>query len=283
MPLSIDSAKLIADLNTRGATQLSEVGVAEHGETGGAVYVRWPDGHDGVLTISHAPLAALRRTADVLALARAQGLPVPLYELIVELTDGIAVVQERLPGATIERPNLAQLEAMLAINDRFAGVLAGRDDVPVPALHLHDPEWQAPLQAYSDRSRDVLARIQSLDDAELTGHDLVHLDFNPENVLFDSDNKITGVVDWDGSASRGDRRFALIKLRFELAWGSLYPPGPDPAVVRRLDEYLDATIEPETLRLYWAHWSLRMLGWTISHFPARDIDLHIDLALSRLG
>lgn len=89
-------------------------------------------------------------------------------------------------------------------------------------------------------------------------------------------------MDWDGSAARGDRRFALIKLRFELACGSLYTPAPDAEVVERLDQHLDATIPSDTLRQYWAHWSLRMLNWTISHFPTRDIDLHIDLAMSRL-
>lgn len=283
MPLKFDSATLITELNACASTQLSEIGVAHHGETGGAVYVRWPDGHKSVVTQSHAPVADLHRTADVLALARSRGLPLPQYELIVELSDGIAIVQECMPGITISRPDVPQMDAMVAMNERFAGILADRNDVPVPELRLQDPDWHVPLQEHSERSRAVLAAIRALGNAEMVGHDLVHLDFTPENMLFDRAGNITGIVDWDGSALRGDQRFALIKLRFELAWGALYPPVPDLAVVERLDQHLDALIPPDTLRSYWAHWSLRLLGWTIRNFPEADIDLHIDLARSRLG
>lgn len=283
MPVEVDAAAFVAAVNAKAGSELTEIGTADYGETNGAVYVRWPTGQESVLTRSRASLTDLERTRQVLALAQSRGLPVPRYELIIPLDDGHIIVQERLPGSTVKCIDGTQLESMLALNDRFAGLLAGRDGVPVPELRLQDPVWRESLRRYSKRSRQVLAAIDRIDDVAIVGDDLVHLDFHPENVLFDDDGSVTGVVDWDGGAARGDRRFALIKFRFELAWGTLYLP-TDPVVVEQLDRQLDATIPPDLLRRYWSHWSLRMLDWTIRGLqaPEADIELHIDLALSRL-
>jgi aminoglycoside phosphotransferase (APT) family kinase protein len=224
MPVEVDADRILRELNTRTGAGLSLLGIAAHGETGGAMYVRWPDGRDGVVTPSAERIEDLRRTAGVLALARARGLPVPVYELIVPLDDTIAVVQERLPGR-VRRLDVAKIEAMIEANERFAGVLADRRDVPVERFRLHDRQWHRLLEGYSDRSRNLLARIRALGDAaELPGDDLVYLDFNGENVLFDDAGTVTGVIDWGGSARRGDRRSALIKLLFDLAWSTLFHP-----------------------------------------------------------
>jgi hypothetical protein len=53
-------------------------------------------------------------------------------------------------------------------------------------------------------------------------------------------------------------------------------------MLARLDQLLDAMIGPETLRLYWAEWSLRMLNWTIRNYRPVDVELHLDVADSRL-
>jgi len=74
------------------------------------------------LTHSRANLDDLDLTARVLALARSRGLPVPEYELTVRLDDGNAIVQERLPGVTHKRIDIAQLDAMLALNERSGPV-----------------------------------------------------------------------------------------------------------------------------------------------------------------
>ncbi len=277
MPVEIDADELISELNALTASRLTVVGVASHGETGGAIYVRWPDGHQAVVTPSETPLQELQRTAEVLALARTRGLPVPRYEVIVPVADRAIVVQERLPGAVM-RLDVARLEAMVETNERFAGILADRPDVPVPRLLLRHEKGCRSLERYSDRSRDLLARIRQFGDAEMRGNDLVHGDYNHENVLFDDHGRVTGVVDWAGSTCRGDRRFALVKLRFLLAWEQ-----PDPAVLARLDELLDTMIEPETLLVYWAHWSLRMVDWTIQTARPVDVELHLDVAASRLA
>ncbi|WP_020576674.1 hypothetical protein [Actinopolymorpha alba] len=53
-------------------------------------------------------------------------------------------------------------------------------------------------------------------------------------------------------------------------------------MLARLDELLDAMIEPDTLRLYWAEWSLRWVNWTIRNHRPADVELHLDVADSRL-
>lgn len=274
MPVEIDADALVREVNAQTGAALSVLGVAPHGDTGGAIYVRWPDGHDGVLTPSTASVTDLERTADVLALAQSQGLPVPRYELIVPRARGALLVQERLPGEVM-RLNVERLEAMVAVNEQCAGLLADRPDVPAPRLLLRHEKGDGLLGSYSDRSRDLLARVRQFGDAEMSGADLVHPDFNHTNVLFDDNDRITGVIDWD--ISRGDRHFALVKLRFLLAWED-----PNPAVLARLDELLDQLIAPETLLLYWAHWSLRMVDWTIRHFGPKDVDIHLGVADTRL-
>lgn len=107
----------------------------------------------------------------------------------------------------------------------------------------------------------------------LTGNDAVHGDFHPGNVLARG-GAVTGVVDWD-AASRGDRRFDLITLRF-----GLHAKSTDADVVVAMDRVLD-DLPGEILRPRWAHMSLRMVGWAIRHFTPPEIDHWLDLAEER--
>ena len=286
---------LVAEVNARAGLRLTVTGVADQGETGGAVYVRWPDGRAGVVTRSYAGIDHMVQTADVLSKLRDRGLPVPRHEAIVPLADGVVgVVQERLPGAPPRRTDKAVIDTVLAMNERFAGMLADRPDVPVPRLHLQrsGPEFprHETLEGYDDRSRRLLRIIREIGAApvhEMTGDDLVHTDYTIPNVLVDESGQITGVVDWNFGVARGDRRFGLVKLRFDLGWAALDPTGGDNGVrqdaLDRVDEFLNATVEPDLLRMYWAHWTLTMLHWTIRSGERDVIDLHLRLGESRLA
>jgi aminoglycoside phosphotransferase (APT) family kinase protein len=294
MPVTVDAKPLIAEINDRTGSDLELVGVAEHGETGGAVYVRWPNGRDGVVTRTDTPIDQLRRTAEVLSLGRSRGLPLPRHRLLVELDSGnVAVVQERLRGMPARRTDAKVIDAMVALNERFADLLADRPDVPIPPMHLSQSGpayWRhETLEAYDDRSRDLLGLIREVgggEPHEMVGHDLVHPDYTLGNVLYDETGRITGVVDWNLGAARGDCRFALVGLRFDLAWSTLYDGGEHGVTqeaIDRLDEILDETIEPTLLRAYWAHWTLNRLDWVISHHSRETIDLFIALGESRLA
>jgi hypothetical protein len=165
---------------------------------------------------------------------------------------------------------------MITMTDRLAGLLAETPD-PKPAdLYLtgDGPGFclHEPLATYSERSVRLLDWIHQVGatGSAMVGDDLVHLDFHPGNVLVDS-GRVTGVIDWDG-ATRGDRHFDLVTLRFMLAGEAPHLTGP-------IDERL-ATISTRRLRAYWAHMSLRQVDWSIRHHDNATVDHWLDVAES---
>lgn len=275
-----DPARLVAEVSHRADCDLSLVGVAEHGDSGGALYVRWPDGREGVLTRSPASLERMRQTAEVLAEARVAGLPVPRHDVVVQLDSGVvAIVQERLPGTPAHRIDAAIIDAMVATNEQFAGLLAHRPDVPIPAMHLRhsEPDRAAHelLEQHSDRSRQLLDKIREIGQAEpheMTGDDLVHPDYTFGNVLYDDRGQVSGLVDWNWGALRGDRHFALVRIYVDLFWHTLTPGTSWKAALDRLDDVVRELIDPTLLRMYWAHITLNQLTYWISDNNADAIE-----------
>ncbi len=287
----LDAEGLLEQLRAATGTALELIGPLPGGQVGAAL-VRWPDGHEGVLTHASAEAwAEVERTAELLDIARDAGIPAPRYELVTRLPDRIAVVQERLPGAPPSRVDLAMVEHLVTIAGRGADLLRGRRDVPAAELYLlrSGPGFclHQPLAQYDDRTRrllDVIRRIGTASPHRMAGDDLVHLDFHAGNVLVDRTGAVTGVVDWDGVA-RGDHRFALVTLRFDLA-----VPGSDAqdrsarsAAARWLDNRIDELIDDATLRAYWAHMGLRLVDWAIRHHGPDEVDRWLTVAASRLG
>ena len=262
---------------------LSVEGACPGGQVG-AAYVRWPDGRRGVLTwrpgvtlgqVSNGPLA-------VPALLRATGYPAPATQLAVQVSDGVAMVQERLPGTVVQQVDTALLDQALALIDRHAGALAGHPEVPALPHYLRDdgPGYclhgaAGPVQPArgpagtpdrGDRrpvpgpARRGRRGARGLPPREFPGQD----------------GHLTGVVDWDG-AGRGDRRLDLVTLRFGLR-----PDNSTAAARARLDTILDQ-LPGEVLASAWAHMSLRMTDWAIRHFDPADVPyLRFDLAETRL-
>lgn len=284
--------EVVSAINRRTGAGLRVVGRASYGKLGGAIYAEWPTGRPAVVTRFLGSPAEARRTAEVLAYVRDRGLPVPRHDLVVDLDDGVVFVQERLPSAPPRRLSPARIDALVEINDRFAGALAARPDVPVRSLGLARGDVLSRrhevLDAHGPRSRRVLGQILRIGEREphdMVGDDLVHVDLSAANVLFDENDRATGVVDWNLGAYRGDRLFALVKTRFDREW-FVRSPDADPvenAAADRLDEILACRIAPATLRVYWAHWMLYQLYWAIRSSPPEVVDWHLDLAESRLG
>jgi aminoglycoside phosphotransferase (APT) family kinase protein len=287
--------QLVARVNRQAGLDLRYSGAADLGETAGAAFVEWPDGRRSVVTVATVSAAAMWLAAGVLELARGRGVPVPRHERVVELEDAtVAVVQERLPGRHAILVDADLIDTLVAANDRFAGLLVDRPDVPVPAMYLTAggpvfPRHET-LEQYSDRSRRLLRRIQAVGTGwpnEMTGDDLLHPDLTVPNILLGDDGQVTGIVDWNGGVARGDRRFALVKLLFDLTWDSSAPHGGrhriQATALDRLDAILHATIDEDVLRMYWAHWTLTMLHWTIGSGESEVIDLHLRLGERGLG
>jgi aminoglycoside phosphotransferase (APT) family kinase protein len=289
---SVRDRQVVSEINRRTDAGLAVTGRSLFGKLGGAIYVEWPDGRPAVVTRFLGSPVEAKRTADILSYVRDRGLPVPRHELVVELDEGVYFVQERLPSASPQPLSPARMEAIVEINDRFAGVLAARPEVPVPPQCRSreggpDPR-HATLADHSPRGRRVLEQIVRITvgtpDAT-AGADLVHTDLSGANVLFDEDGSATGVVDWNLGVYRGDRHFALVQTRFDREW-FVRASDADPvetAAAFRLDEILAERIPPDTLRLYWAQWMLHQLDRAIRTGSPEAVDWHLDLAESRLA
>jgi len=276
-------AQPVADaIRDRTGARLVVEGRCSGGQVG-AAYVRWPDGRRGVLTwrpgvtldqVSNGPLA-------VPALLRAAGYPAPATQLAVQISDGVALVQERLPGTKVQHVDTALLDQALALIGQHAGALAGHPRVPALPRYLRDdgPGYclHGPLARFSPRAARLERRIAAIGGQypdRPAGDDVVHGDFHHENLLAE-DGRLTGVVDWDG-AGRGDRRFDLVTLRFGLR-----PDTSTAAARTRLDAIVDQ-LPSEVLAPAWAHMSLRMTDWAIRHFDPADVPYWLDLAETRL-
>ncbi|ADB33430.1 aminoglycoside phosphotransferase [Kribbella flavida DSM 17836] len=294
------SMRLVAEVNRQLGWGLKVSGVASQGQSGGAVFVRWPDGREGVVTTGLVSWQRMVQTAEVLGEVRERGIPVPRIEAVVPVIRGrTAVVQEKLPGATITEAGAETVDAIVAMNDRFAGLLADRADVPGPQVRLSPAHGL--LEQYGARSSRLLDRIRELDSPShggpassgagaaglaIDGDDLVHPDLTVPNVLFGRTGAVTGVVDWNLGVARGDRRFGLVKLLFDLTWAAGVPSDeqrPAAAALDRIEEVVHTTIPADRLRRYWACQTLAMLSWTIHARDTEAINLHLALGERGLG
>jgi Ser/Thr protein kinase RdoA (MazF antagonist) len=197
---------------------------------------------------------------------------------VLQIGPSVALIQELLPGIPPERAEQELVEQLVAVNKALRGALADRTDLPAPDLYLthSGPGFclHEPLRSYSDRTRRLLDWIREVGRSGPTaasGVDLVHLDFQPANVLVE-DDRLTGVIDWDGAA-RGDGRFDLMVLYF-----GLHSEGGSVATIGWLNELLRAELPTELFRAYWAGLSLRLVDWDIRHYAAADVEMWLSLA-----
>lgn len=277
---------VIAEINQKVGADLELVGLDDQtGGTSSAAYGRSRrTGVEVAITRTTASWAEMDLAAEVLAIAKAAGCPVPRHYETVELDDGyIAIVQERLPGRRPQRVDTANVDAMVAVNEQFADLLVYRPDVPPPTAFASADvsPWNATLGRYSDRSRRLLDRTRAnSDSAGMFGDDLIHLDYSLGNILYDDHGRISGIVDWNRGVARGDRWYALIGTRFNMATeGGLY--GVTSEAIARLDTILAANLDGPTLHRYWDHWYLDNAHRSIAgNFPARRIETDLDLAES---
>lgn len=275
----LDAPHLVASINRACDLQLTYRGPASGGNVG-AGHVT--DHHRRRFVLTWQPDTAASRhqaIAELVTIARSHGVPAPRYEHVLQVGNDVAVLQELLPGSPPRRVTPELVESMVAVHDRLRGALADRTDVPSGSLYLQQsgPGFclHETLQAHSTRTRRLLSRIRRIGDTTSTtmsGHDLVHMDFQPANVLVDDTGALTGVIDWDG-ATRGDADMALVVLLF-----GLHATSGTAAPIARLEERLRRQIPADLLRAYWAHMSLRMVDWALRHHEPDDVDTWLQLA-----
>lgn len=265
---------VIEEVNARTGSGLVLTGLADQvGGSSSAAFVEWPDGRESAMTRTRTSLAVMRQTASVLNDVRGQGLPVPEHQLVLELSDGyVVVVQERLPGRHASELNSTTAAAFVAINERFAGVLRDHPQVPRPRAFPESAEvFDDTIGRLGERGRRLLARLLEVDGGRpfrMQGDDLVHTDYTPGNVLFDDAGEVSGVVDWNAGAVRGDRYYALIGLH----WGSVGRRTVGVEEFKQVEEKL-AGLSPATRRSYEAHWMVDLVHESIlKGFPPQRIE-----------
>lgn len=274
---------VVEEINARTGTGLVITGLADQvGGVSSAAFVAWPDGRQSALTRPRTPLGLMQLTATVINEVRKQGLPVPEYELVLELGDGyLAVVQERLPGQHVNTLDQTTVAAFIATNERFAGLLRRHPQVPPPpAFPNHGPGYGAfeeTIGGHSLRGRRLLTRLLEVDGgrpARMHGDDLVHTDYSPGNVLFDDAGQVSGVVDWNFGVARGDRHYALIGLQ----WNSVGVRTIKPEEMTRINSAL-TVLDPNLRRSYEAHWAAHQVHRSITEgFPTKRIESDLAFA-----
>lgn len=282
---------MVRALNDRAGCALELTGVIDQGQSG-AAYVRWPDGRESVVTTAFASMALMRQTAEVLDQVRTLGIPVPRHQFLFEVEPGtVAVVQERLPGTSASAADVGTVDAVIAINERFAGLLRGRDDVARPRLSLGrpgDPTPSEPVEAHSARARRLVSQVRATGnhrDQDVLGDDLVHVDLTVPNMLFDAEGRITGVIDWNYGIARGDRHFGVVKLLHTLSFAAQSPTAdvrPTTDAVARVERVVAEAMTPPTFRRYWAHQTLTMLYASLRWGTSQSFAIYLDLGEPKL-
>lgn len=265
---------VIEEVNARTGSGLMLTGLADQvGGSSSAAFVEWADGRESAMTRTRTSLAVMRQTASVLNDVRGQGLPVPEHQLVLELSDGyVVVVQERLPGRHVSELNSTTAAAFVAMNERFAGVLRDYPEVPRPRAFPDSASvFEDTIGRLGERGRRLVERLREVDGGRpfrMQGDDLVHTDYTPGNVLFDDTGEVSGVVDWNAGAARGDRYYALIGLH----WGSVGRRTVGAEEFKQVEEKL-ADLSPAARRSYEAHWMVDQVHESIlKGFPLERVE-----------
>ncbi|MEV6967690.1 phosphotransferase [Hamadaea sp. NPDC051192] len=308
----LDPYAAIDVIAERTGVRLRYDGPCAGGEVG-AAYVRWPDGTRSVLTSGRAAAAPL------IAVARAAGILAPGYLLCA----GPYVVQELLPGMPPARLDADVLGQLLAVHDRFAGLLpaglnarAGSED----GRPAHSGTAGLNARAGSEDGRPAHSGTAGLN--ARAGSEDAPLElflrrsgpgFCVHETLAAYDGRTQALLRRVREAGE-DRDVAdgddLVHLDFHPG-NTLFGDGTLTGVVDwdgagRGDRALDlvtlrfdvalrnpallpvlderlAGLAPDRLRAYWAHMSLRLVDWAIRHHGPSDVDFWLRVAAASPG
>ncbi len=253
------------------------VGQLSGGETGAHQFIG-PDGHPVVVkwdtTIDG---RAFRGQAVPLSerLRCRAGWPVPT-ESVVDAGQIRFIVQEFMTGTPPTTIDHRLVDQLLDLHSRRLGLAEPHDPIRWPmnlittlAVGGNGYCRHESLRGYDTRTRSLIERIEafgaSLDVEDFVGHDVVHWDLHPGNLLVDA-NGLSAVVDTD-FAIVGDAAFDLVML----ALTSL-PFTCEPGVRSRL--FAEAFDQLNQLRAqaYLGHLFVRLIDWPIRRNSPAEVE-----------
>jgi Ser/Thr protein kinase RdoA (MazF antagonist) len=213
-------------------------------------------------TTTNLPLAFER-----MQVLRAKGVAIPEVVEHGELVGHCYVAYEHLPGRWPPRVTAGLLGELIGVVDAERGSAPGDgQDWPLTLramLFDGDPLFDiAPAVLETHPTGHALlgearARLQACDPALLTGGDIVHGDFAPENALVRKGH-LCGVVDWE-RCRVGDARLDLVGMLFDIELGTK----ANASVSAQLRRTLSQRLAVPLLALYTALYAVRYASWAI--------------------
>jgi len=245
------------------------------GPDGAPIVVKWDTTPDG---------RAIRGEAVVLSerLRLEARWPVP-GESIIEAEEVTFIVQEFMAGTSPIAIDHELVDQLLDLHSRRLG-LAGPDDpvrwpenlITTLAVGGNGYCRHESFYGYDERTRSLIGRIESfgcsLRAEDFIGHDVVHWDLHPGNLLVD-DGELSAVVDTD-FAIVGDAGFDLVML----ALTSLNVECESGVRSRLLTEAFD-DLDELRAQAYLGHLFVRLIDWPIR----RNSPTEVDFWLARAG
>lgn len=170
------------------------------------------------------------RECAAVRLAAVLGLPVPHIVAEGSWAGRTVVVSTWCAGTPVGERMVAEPDSLGALAGRFGAAQAALHDAPLPAENaVQSLGPSAILQ--QDVDPMIRAALAAAPPAPVA---LVHLDFQPFNVL-DDGQRVTGIVDW-ANAAVADPRYDVARTRAIMA----VAPAIRPALVPLLDAFLAA-------------------------------------------
>lgn len=271
----MDVASIVSGINATHHTTYTLSSRLVGGYQDGAYQLVNSHGQQHVLKLSYAP-----RAIPLIQQLHALGYPTPAILYVGQLVDHTAyIVQEFLPGTSLASLTPAIAEQLLRIINQQA------DRNPTPhtnwqhnwsqyaqaVVFTNESGWVALLQRYTPATAQLLAGIEQLvapfKGVILPNTDIVHGDFNIENILVDQ-GQITGIIDmlYAGYGTRAIDLATLLHFGYTNDYGA--------AVRRRLQQHIRRIVGHAGLCVCLAYRIIAMLAWAIER-DQEAVDLYV--------
>ena len=270
----MNADQILAHINAERGTSYRLVGRYAQGDSGAARKVVDDAGNRYALKLgpSNSAEVGSAHPGRTTARLRSLGYPAPEYVVVGIAGETWYVLQTAIRGEPIgNRISLALLPQILHLTNLQRGQGDSASENPERIIRGVMEGYEEycvinTLRSYSGESAALLDHLQRVVTANASEcprrNDIVHWDFHTNNLLME-DDRITGVIDWEGCCS-GDAAFDLATMLF-YTW----------SVTDFRDALMRAMLERTTrgaVAVYLAHMIVRQLDWSIRHHGRKTVE-----------